>query len=83
MCSFHMTSDHDEWECPKWLNCIQLVNNALIVKQTPKDQNIENENLRAYFLENESDSKRGGTMFTTLQDIACMVMTRGHRNQKP
>ena len=72
-----MTSDHDEWNCPDWLNCVQLVKNALAIEQTPENQNVENKNSGAYFLEYESDSERGGTVFTTLQDPTCTVMTRG------
>ena len=78
-----MTYDHDEWDCPEWLNCIQLVKNAIATEQTSEGQNVKIENLVAYFLEYESDSERGGTMFTTLQNSTCTVMTRGQRNQKP
>ena len=77
MCSFHMTADHDEQDFPKWLNCVQLARNAIVVEQASKESKADNENQGAYFLEYESDFERGGTMFTTLQNSACTVMTRG------
>ena len=46
-----MNLDHDEQNCPNWLNFIHLVKNSLIVEHTPKNQNLENKNLGTYFLE--------------------------------
>ena len=77
MCSFHMTFDHDERDCPKWLNFIQLAKNAIATEQASGEPNVENENPSTYFLEYGSDSERGGTVFTNLQNHACTVMTRG------
>lgn len=82
MCSFHMTSDHDERECPDWINCIQLAKNALIAEQMTEKEDLEKGEPGTYFLEYESDSERGGDVYTTLQEPACTVMTRGQRNQK-
>lgn len=78
-----MTSDHDERNCPDWLNCVQLVKIALAVEQTPENERVEDRDVSAYFLEYESDSQRGGNIFITLQDPAWMIMTRGQRNGKP
>lgn len=75
MCSFHMTSDHDEPECPDWLNCLQLANNALIEEQMIEKEDTEKGESGTYFLEYESDSERGGDIYTTLQEPACTVMT--------
>ena len=77
MSSFHMTFDNDERDCPEWLNCIQLEKNVITAEQAYEEPNVESENLGTYFLEYESDSERGGTVFTTLQNPACTVMTRG------
>ena len=51
--------------------------NAIAIEQTSEVQNVENENLGSYSLEYESNSERGGTMFTTLQNPTCTVMSRG------
>ena len=51
--------------------------NVIAIEQTSEGQNVENENLGAYFLEYESNSEREGTMFTTLQNPTFIVMTRG------
>lgn len=83
MCSFHMTSDHDERECPDWLNCVQLTRNALMAEQTIEKEGSEKGETGSYFLEYDSDSERGGDVYTTLQEPACTVMTRGQWNQKP
>ena len=48
----------------------------------PENENVEGGDAGAYFLEYESDSKRGGNVFMTLQDPTCTVMTRGQRNKK-
>lgn len=77
MCSFHMTPNHGEQDCPYWLNCVQLVKNALVAEQMPKGGE-----LGTYFLKYESNSERGGNIFMKLQDPTCIVMTRGQRNQK-
>ena len=38
MCSFHMTIDHDGWTFLDWINCVQLVKDALAVEQSPKNE---------------------------------------------
>lgn len=45
-------------------------------------KDVEKYESGSYFLEYESDSERGGDVFTTLQEPAYTVMTRGQRNQK-
>ena len=50
MCSFHMTTDHDEQDCLEWLNYVQLARNAIVVEQASRKSKVENENLGTYFL---------------------------------
>ena len=83
MCSFHMTADHDEQDCPELLNCVQMARNAIAIEKASKESKARDENQGTYFLEYESDSERGVTMFTTLQNLACTIMTRGQKSQKP
>ena len=45
---------------------MQLVKNSISTEQEPDEQNVENKNSGTYFLEYESDSERGGTVFTIL-----------------
>ena len=66
MCSFDMTSDHDERTFPNWLNCVQLVKNDLAAEQSPENEKVEDGGVGAYFLKYEPDSEMRGNFSMTL-----------------
>ncbi len=40
MCSFHMMNDHDEHDCPEWLNCVQMEKNAIAAEQASEESKV-------------------------------------------
>lgn len=76
---FHLTNDHEGSTCPKNVRYEQLeakkvvAANITIEEEPSKGPNISIN----YYLEYESDSKRGGDILLTLEEGSCLVLTRG------